>query len=213
MKPQERWSSYLARQTIANFDQANAALIPAVQQEAVQLALGRRIKAAYDEFLRLLRQFKSELPGTLIAGLNTVALEIYNQFNRRDHDGDKLAALYLPNNEDERIGLVFHAAPETRIDALHVLSEGRVRCLGVAIHLAKALHIQAPTIIFDDAVNAIDTENREGIREAIFQSDLFAATQIIVTHHSSEFIKDLQNHVERANGRLTTRGSPAAGKR
>ncbi|NYH11915.1 AAA family ATPase [Pseudomonas moraviensis] len=187
----------IARQTIANFDQANAALIDAVQQEAVQLALGRRIKAAYDEFLRLLRQFRSELPGALIAGLNNVALEIYNEFNRRDHDGDKLAALYLPTNEDERIGLAFRAAPEARVDALHVLSEGHVRCLGVAILLAKALHIQAPTIIFDDAINAIDTEHREGIREAIFQSNRFAATQIIVTCHSSEFIKDLQNHVER----------------
>ncbi len=95
--------------------------------------------------------------------------------------------------ECERI----RAAPETRVDALHVLSEGHVRCLGVAILLAKALHIQAPTIIFDDAINAIDTEHREGIREAIFQSDRFAATQIIVTCHSSEFIKDLQNHVEK----------------
>jgi hypothetical protein len=179
----------LARQTVANFD--------AAQQEAEQLVLSRRIKAAYDEFLRLLRQFRSELPGTLIAGLNTAALEIYNEFNRRDHDGDKLAALYLPTHEDERIGLAFRAAPETRVDALHVLSEGHVRCLGVAILLAKALHIQAPTIIFDDAINAIDTEHREGIREAIFQSDRFAATQIIVTCHSSEFIKDLQNHVEK----------------
>ena len=187
----------IARQTIANFDQANAALIDAVQQEAVQLVLSRRIKAAYDEFLRLLRQFRSELPGTLIAGINTVALEIYNEFNRRDHDGDKLVALYLPTNEEERIGLAFRAAPDTRVDALHVLSEGHVRCLGVAILLAKALHIQAPTIIFDDAINAIDTEHREGIREAIFQSDRFAATQIIVTCHSSEFIKDLQNHVEK----------------
>lgn len=187
----------IARQTIANFDQANAELIDAVQQEAVQIVCSRRIKAAYDEFLRLLRQFRAELPGTLIAGLNTVALEIYNEFNRRDHDGDKLAALSLPTKEDERIELAFRADPETRVDALHVLSEGHVRCLGVAILLAKALHIQAPTIIFDDAINAIDTEHREGIREAVFQSDRFATTQIIVTCHSSEFIKDLQNHVEK----------------
>lgn len=46
----------------------NAALIDAVQQEAVQLVLSRRIKAAYDEFLRLLKQFRAELPGTPIVG-------------------------------------------------------------------------------------------------------------------------------------------------
>lgn len=184
-----------ARQVIAIFDQTNSPLIDAVQQEAAMMALEQRIKVAYDEFLRLLRQFRAELPGTLIAGLNNTALDIYNEFNRRDIDGDKLAALRLPTDEGGRIELAFRASPETAVDALNVLSEGHVRCLGVAILLAKALHIQAPIIIFDDAINAIDTEHREGIREAIFQSDRFAETQIIVTCHSSEFIKDLQNHV------------------
>ncbi|WP_238343370.1 AAA family ATPase [Pseudomonas sp. RW3S2] len=184
-----------ARQTIAGFDQANAELIQEVEREAAEVVVEKRIKVAYDDFLRLLRQFRAELPGTLIAGLNTTALEIYNEFNQRDHDGDKLAALHLPLDEDSRIELAFRAAPNTNVDALHVLSEGHVRCLGVAILLAKALHVEAPCIIFDDAINAIDTEHREGIREAIFQSVRFARTQIIVTCHSSEFIKDLQNHV------------------
>lgn len=185
-----------ARQAIEAFDQSNAALIEAAEQESDRVAFDRRIKAAYEDFLRLLRQFRAELPGTLIAGLNTTALEIYNEFNRRDHEGDKLAALHLPTDEEGRIELSFCAAAQKKVDALHVLSEGHVRCLGVAILLAKALHVQAPTIIFDDAINAIDTEHREGIREAVFQSDRFANTQIIVTCHSSEFIKDLQNHVE-----------------
>lgn len=184
-----------ARQTIAQFDQANAQLIEDVRQEALLIARDTRIKVAYDDFLRLLRQFRAELPGKLIAGLNTTAMDIYNEFNRRDHEGEKLAALHLPTTEEGRIELAFRAAPQTSVDALQVLSEGHVRCLGVAILLAKALHVQAPTIIFDDAINAIDTEHREGIREAIFQSDRFSATQIVVTCHSSEFIKDLQNHV------------------
>lgn len=184
-----------SRLNIANFDQANAQLIEEVRHEALLMAHDRRIKVAYDDFLRLLRQFRAELPGTLIAGLNTTALDIYNEFNRRDLDGDKLAALRLPTGEDGRIELTFRGAPQTSVDALHVLSEGHVRCLGVAILLAKALHVKAPAIIFDDAINAIDTEHREGIREAIFQSQRFAETQIIVTCHSSEFIKDIQNHV------------------
>lgn len=184
-----------AKHAIAIFDDANAKLIAAAEVEATVVAFDQRIKAAYDEFLRLLRQFRAELPGTLIAGLNTVALEIYNEFNRRDHEGDKLADLRLPTGEDGRIELAFRSAAGNLVDALHVLSEGHVRCLGVAILLAKALDVRAPTIIFDDAINAIDTEHREGIRESIFQSDRFASTQIIVTCHSSEFIKDLQNHM------------------
>ncbi|MNQ84791.1 hypothetical protein D3C85_999310 [compost metagenome] len=91
----------------------------------------------------------------------------------------------------------FRGSPATRVDALQVLSEGHVRCLGLAILLAKATNIQAPTVIFDDAINAIDHEHRQGIREALFQSERFANTQIIVTCHSNEFIKDIQNHVDR----------------
>lgn len=185
-----------ARQTIANFEQANAQLMEEVEQESLLIDRDLRIKVAYDDFLRLLRQFRSTLPGAYIAGLNAMVLNIYNEFNRRDLEGDKLADLRLPAEEDDRIELAFCAAPQTRVDALQVLSEGHVRCLGVAILLAKALDVQAPIIIFDDAINAIDTEHREGIRETVFQSERFEKIQLIVTCHSNEFVKDLQNHVD-----------------
>nr|WP_135003702.1 ABC transporter ATP-binding protein [Pseudomonas amygdali] len=61
--------------------------------------------------------------------------------------------------------------------------------------LAKALKIGAPVIVFDDAINAIDYEHRQGIRETIFESERFAGTQLLVTCHSNEFMKDVQNRV------------------
>lgn len=184
-----------AKARIAAFDAANASLIQAASREAEDIARDSRIKTAYDQFLIHLRRYRSELPGTLMAGLNSLAMELYNDFNRNDLDADKLAALHLPVTGDGRIELAFRGVPTARIDALHILSEGHVRCLGLAILLAKGLSIQAPVIVFDDAINAIDHEHREGIRETIFQSERFAATQIIVTCHSNEFIKDIQNHV------------------
>lgn len=184
-----------ARTRIAAFDTANTILIQAASREAENIARDGRIKTAYDQFLTYLRRYRAELPGTLMAGLNTVAMELYNEFNRNDLDADKLAALHLPVAGDGRIELTFRGAPMIRVDALHVLSEGHVRCLGLAILLAKGLSIQAPVIVFDDAINAIDHEHRKGIRETIFQGERFAFTQIIVTCHSNEFIKDIQNHV------------------
>ncbi len=184
-----------ARARIAAFDAANSTLIQVASREAEDIVRDSRIKTTYDQFLRYLRRYRSELPGTLMAGLNTLAMELYNEFNRNDLDADKLAALYLPVTGDGRIELAFRGVPTVRVDALHILSEGHVRCLGLAILLAKGLSIHAPVIIFDDAVNAIDHEHREGIRETIFQSERFASTQIIVTCHSNEFIKDIQNHV------------------
>jgi ABC-type uncharacterized transport system fused permease/ATPase subunit len=82
-----------------------------------------------------------------------------------------------------------------RVDALRILSEGHIRCLGLAILLAKGQSIQSPLVVFDDAINAIDHDHRSGIRETIFESDHFAQTQLIVTCHSNEFIKDIQQHL------------------
>lgn len=185
-----------AKQRVAEFDAQNAELIAAATVEGELIAAGARIQQAYAEFLTLLRRHRSELPGTLMAGLNAQALQLYNEFNVRDAEQDKLAELHLPVTGDGRIELCFRGAPQRRVDALQVLSEGHVRCLGLAILLAKASSIQAPAVIFDDAINAIDHEHRQGIREALFESERFANTQIIVTCHSNEFIKDIQNHVD-----------------
>lgn len=61
--------------------------------------------------------------------------------------------------------------------------------------MAKAKNIKCPVIVFDDAINAIDHDHRGGIRETIFESDHFLETQLIVTCHSNEFIKDIQQHL------------------
>lgn len=184
-----------ARGRIGAFDTANAELIEEVAQETLDIARDTPIKAAYDQFLVMLRNYRNQLPGTLMAGLNDAALNLYNEFNRNDLDNDKLAALYLPVTGEQKIEISFRGNPDVRMDALHVLSEGHIRCLGLAMLLAKSQSIQCPLIIFDDAINAIDHDHRSGIRETIFESDHFAHTQLIITCHSHEFIKDIQQQL------------------
>lgn len=186
---------------INDFDIANAELIAQVEQEQRDIERDSPFKAAYDRFLESLRSYRNQLPGQLMAGLNETAMNLYNSFNRNDLDADKLAALYLPLTGDDKIEIAFRGNPARRVDALHVLSEGHIRCLGLAILLAKAKSIQCPIIVFDDAINAIDHDHRGGIRETIFESDHFQQTQLIVTCHSNEFIKDIQQHlpVQRRN--------------
>lgn len=184
-----------ARARIAAFDVDNAQLIADVAQESLDLARDAPIKLAYDLFLGLLRSYRNQLPGMLMAGLNDAAMNLYNEFNRNDLDSDKLAALHLPLNGDQKIEIAFRGNPGVRVDALRILSEGHIRCLGLAILLAKAQSIQSPLVVFDDAINAIDHDHRGGIRETIFESDHFADTQLIVTCHSNEFIKDIQQHL------------------
>ena len=183
------------RQRMDSFHQVNSQLITDAATEAGNVLRDARIKAAYDRFLLLLRRYRDELPGTLMAGLNNLAMELYNGFNRTDQEPDQLAALHLPMNGNQIIQVCFRSNPEARVDALRILSEGHIRCLGLAILLAKAQSLDAPLIVFDDAINAIDHDHRSGIRETIFESETFRHTQFIVTCHSNEFIKDIVNHL------------------
>jgi hypothetical protein len=184
-----------ARGRIAAFDIENAELIREVAQEALNITRDVPIKAAYDSFLTQLKNYRNQLPGTLMAGLNDTAMTLYNEFNRNDQDRGKLAALHLPVTGDGKIEISFRGNPTVRVDALRILSEGHIRCLGLAILLAKNQSIQSPLIVFDDVINAIDHDHRGGIRETIFETDHFVRTQLIVTCHSNEFIKDIQQHL------------------
>lgn len=180
---------------IANFDQTHAVLIQESEAEKLQIQKETPFKQAYDGFLRELRIFRDQMPGQLLTGLNDAALEFYNAFNRNDRDEDKLAFLHLPLSADDKIEICFRGQPDSRRDALHVLSEGHVRCLGLSILLAKAKSAQCPLIVFDDAINAIDHDHRAGIRETLFERGIFDDIQLLITCHSNEFIKDIQNHL------------------
>jgi recombinational DNA repair ATPase RecF len=184
-----------ARARIAEFETANAGLIQRAKQEGQNIERDRLIKAAYDQFLPMLRRFRNQLPGVLMTGLNELARDLYNDCNDHDQEADKLAFLYLPLTGEQRIEIAFRGEPQRRLDALAVLSEGHIRCLGLAILLAKGLSARSPLIVFDDPVNAIDHDHRGGIRQTIFESDRFRETQLVVTCHSNEFIKDVQNNL------------------
>jgi plasmid stabilization system protein ParE len=187
----------LARGRIAQWEEANADLIMRAGAEEQANLRDRPIKEAYDSFYGLLERFREQLPGVLMADLNASTMELYNEFNHGDRDEDKLSDLRLPLSGDGIIAIAFRGNPQRRVNALAALSEGHIRCLGLAILLAKAEAVCAPLIIFDDAINAIDHEHRSGIRAAIFESERFRETQIVVTCHSHEFIKDVENHLPR----------------
>lgn len=184
-----------ALQRIAAFNDVNAPLVEEVRQERLQMESDGLFNTAYNQFLQYLRQYREQLPARLMAGISEAALGLYNDFNRHDHEHDLLAALRLPVTGNDVIELAFRGQPERFVDALQVLSEGHIRCLGLAILIAKAQSINTPLIIFDDVLNAIDHDHRSGIRATLFEDERFLQTQFIVTCHSNEFIKDIQNNL------------------
>ncbi|MEF2182503.1 ATPase, partial [Pseudomonas aeruginosa] len=89
-----------ARQTVAQFDDANRGLIQAATDEMPVVVHHQRVKAAYDGFLPEIQAYLTALPGVLLQGLGDQARHLYNAFNRADPPGDLLHALWLPVAEN-----------------------------------------------------------------------------------------------------------------
>lgn len=182
-----------ARASIRAFNRENETLLAQVEDERAQLEINRRIAAAYASFVEKLRAYNDGLPAKLVEDLGEQATEIYNAFNRGDDESEKLASIRLPSSPDERLEIAYRTEPDNYKDALHVLSEGHIRCIGLAILIAKNIESGAPLLIFDDPVNAIDDDHREAIRMTLFDDDVLRGKQIILTCHGEEFFKNVQN--------------------
>lgn len=193
LRTQLAFDTNQAETNIANFNTENAQLVEDAATEKATIAAHGEIAAAYSLFRQLLISYRADLPRALTADLGGTTRTLFNLFNQYDIEPDKLARLELPTSADGTIRLAFNSHPNDLHDALQVLSEGHVRCLGLAILVAKNIKENCPLLVFDDAVNAIDDEHRLGIRDTLFDNAELAAKQIIVTCHGEELIKDIEN--------------------
>lgn len=182
-----------AQKTIADFNEENKALIAKAEEEKTLIPRNQEIANSYAQFVTRLSGYKDDLPAKLVADLGDKVVELYNAFNRNDSPKDLLASIRLPLAQGQRLEIAFQTAPEKYFDALQILSEGHIRCLGLAILLAKNLKEACPLLIFDDPVNAIDDDHRESIRRTLFEDAFLEDKQIILTCHGEEFFKDIHN--------------------
>ena len=182
-----------AQQLINNFQNENAVLIANVEAEKFVISRNQTITSAYAAFVKRLNNYSNNLPAQLVADLGGIVVTLYNAFNRNDSHAELLASVTLPLVQNQRMKIAFQGKPNKFYDALHILSEGHIRCLGLAILLAKNLKENAPALIFDDPVNAIDDDHRDSIRRTLFEDGFFSEKQIVLTCHGEEFFKDIQN--------------------
>lgn len=180
-------------QAIKNFKEVNKNLIELVELEVPVIERNKKYHEAYVSLKSRLEIYNRQLPTALAANLNTKVLEFYNAINRYDHPSDLIEGLKLPENSGDKIMIRFKHGQD--LDALQILSEGHIRCLGLSILLAKNVQENLPIIIFDDVVNAIDDEHRRAIVETILEHDDIKNKQLIITTHGEEFIKQLENNI------------------
>jgi hypothetical protein len=202
-----------AQKAIELFDTENAQIIKDATEEKAVVTQNMTIARAYDAFVQMLNAYMDALPAKLVENLGELVVTLYNAFNRHDGVHEQLADVKLPLSQNDRLRISFQRTPESFYDALHVLSEGHIRCLGLAILAAKNIKENCSILIFDDPVNAIDDEHRESIRLTLFMDAFFRAKQIILACHGEEFFKDIQNLLpaERARDSKTLTFLPKTG--
>lgn len=176
---------------IKEFDEQSEDTIKKIQAEKRICEFNVKIVEAYNKIIGSLVNYNNELPRQIAQDLEQKIVDYYNTINQDDADFEKIEELILPDATSDKMHITF--ADGSTSEALQVLSEGHIKILGLSILLAKAVHDNLNFIIFDDIVNAIDDDHRNGVADLLMNHVDFANTQIILSTHGDQFIFKLQD--------------------
>jgi energy-coupling factor transporter ATP-binding protein EcfA2 len=182
------------QKSLRAFTETNAKKIDEIATEKKLVEVLKKFCDAHIWLISNLKQYRDILPQNLSSGLCEKVVEYYNLINSHDPEFERLESLSLPSVAGDKINLRF-IGEDTQKDALHVLSEGHIKVLGLSILLAKSVHEELGFLIFDDIVNAIDDDHRSGIVELLLTHPDFSEKQQIITCHGEQFINKLEHRL------------------
>lgn len=139
------------------------------------------------EFEKRLNDYYLE---TLGDKLNSICNKIQQYYNLFEENYPFYKIELIPSKNEINFSVEFQQGK--KVDPLKVLSEGQLRCFGLAILLANSDNIGTNFIILDDIVNAIDIEHRSQIVKAL-KNLIESGRQVILTTHDKLFREKLIN--------------------
>ncbi len=145
-----------------------------------------QLQREYANLYRDLLDYKLSLEKARIAGIEAKATEYYKAINAHDDEHECVDSLSF-DKASEGYRIKISNADGTSQDAFAVLSEGHLRALGLSLLLAMAEKNKFPLIVFDDVVNAIDSDHRSNIIDLFFSDPYLRRTQMVVTTHDRLF--------------------------
>ena len=141
------------------------------------------LSGIYSSFYTQLQTFKDTEFQTRFGKLETEIAGFYTQINKHDADHE-IVELFKIDNSDADYKIEFKVKGSAVVeDASIKFSEGHLRSLGLSILLANAKINALPFIIFDDVVNAIDSDHRANIIEMMVKDSYLKDVQQIVSTH------------------------------
>ncbi len=121
----------------------------------------KKMLDVYPDFYNDLQNFQS---GSILsegADIDEYVTGFYRALNLHDNDGEIIKEIKFPKGVQEDFCLVFES--NSTCNALDILSEGHLKTLGLAALLARAAKYNTSLLVFDDAINAIDSDHRDNI--------------------------------------------------
>ena len=164
-----------------------------VDKEEQNINFNTKMVTAYNGLVKRLDEYVRKLPIYMSSYLSEKIKNYYNRINEDDADFELIEKLQLPVAPSEKIIIKMHDGMEQ--NALQILSEGHVKILGLAILLAKAVYEKSKFLIFDDIVNSIDDDHRDGVARLLITNQDFADMQMILTCHGELFVSKLEDYV------------------
>lgn len=176
---------------IQEFDNQSAEILKKIHAENELCKFNQGVITAYGKVINSIILYNRELPKKISKDLEEKIVNYYNTINQDDADFEKVKEIVLPDTNSDKLMITF--ADGSEIEALQVLSEGHIKILGLSILLAKAVHDKLNFIVFDDIVNAIDDDHRNGIADLLMNHADFSDVQIILSTHGEQFVFKLQD--------------------
>ncbi|MBU1044351.1 MAG: hypothetical protein KJ915_08160 [Candidatus Omnitrophica bacterium] len=176
---------------IDKFKKQNEVEIKRIEVLDKEIERNNQFRTSYAKIIVDLKKYRDSLPYMISKNIASKAAEFYNIINYQDPEFEKINELFLPSESGQKIEILFLGS-ENRLDALQILSEGHIRCLGLVLLLSKAVNEGLEILVFDDIVNAIDDDHRSGIIELLLSHEDLKDKQQIITCHGEEFVKNLE---------------------
>lgn len=167
------------------------------ETENKEVSFNKKMIEAYGSIIEKLSAYVSSLPAIMARNLSDKVREYYNYINDGDADFELIKEIRLPLAANEKITIEMEDG--VRQDALHILSEGHVKILGLSILLAKAISEGITFLIFDDIVNSVDDDHRDGVARLLMTHTDFSNMQMILTCHGEIFVSMLEEYVSSSN--------------
>lgn len=149
-------------------------------------SLIHQIQVEYESLYHDLLSYKLSLENARIAGIEVKAAEYYKAINAHDDDHERIDSVTFDKTSESYRIKISNSDGATH-DAFSILSEGHLRVLGLSLLLAMAEKNNFPLIVFDDVVNAIDSDHRSNIINLFFSDPYLRRTQMVVTTHDRLF--------------------------